>query len=159
MPSAKEKPTIRGLPRSLARAMESYADRLDVDVVINAYELAKDAHSGQRRASGDDFISHSVEVATILSEIGLETDSIVAALVHDVVEDTDIPLSSIEEKFGTSVATIVDGVTKISRMEFRSHTEKQVENYRKLLLSIVKDARVIVVKLSLIHISEPTRPY
>jgi guanosine-3',5'-bis(diphosphate) 3'-pyrophosphohydrolase len=148
MPSTKANPTIRGLPQPLARAVESHADRLDVDLVLSAYELAKNAHSGQRRASGDDFISHAVEVATILSEIGPETDSIVAALVHDVVEDTAVSLADIEEKFGTGIATIVDGVTKIGRIEFRSHTEKQVENYRKLLLSIVKDVRVIVVKLA-----------
>ena len=128
--------------------MEAYADRLDVEVVRDAYELAREAHSGQRRASGDDFVSHAVEVATILATLGLDTDSLVSGLVHDVVEDTSVSVSDIEERFGQNVATIVDGVTKIGRVEFRSNTEQQVENYRKLLLSMARDARVILVKLA-----------
>ena len=128
--------------------MESYADRLDVDVVRDAYELAKEAHAGQRRASGDEFVSHAVEVATILALLGLDTDSLVSGLVHDVVEDTTVSLADIDKRFGESVSTIVDGVTKIGRVEFRSHTEQQVETYRKLLLSMARDARVILVKLA-----------
>ena len=148
MPSATANPSIRGLPRPLARAMESYADRLDVDAVRDAYELAREAHSGQRRASGDKFVTHAVEVATILSLLGLDTDSLVSGLVHDVVEDTTVSLADIEKRFGKGVSTIVDGVTKIGRVEFRSHTEQQVENYRKLLFSMARDARVILVKLA-----------
>ena len=128
--------------------MESYADRLDVDAVRDAYELARAAHAGQRRASGDEFVTHAVEVATILSLLGLDTDSIVSGLVHDVVEDTTVSLADIDKRFGKSVSTIVGGVTKIGRVEFRSHTEQQVENYRKLLLSMARDARVILVKLA-----------
>ena len=148
MPTATATRTIRGLPRPLARAMESYADRLDIDAVRDAYELAREAHSGQRRASGDDFVSHAVEVATILALLGLDSDSLVSGLVHDVVEDTTVSLADIDKRFGKSVSTIVDGVTKIGRVEFRSHTEQQVENYRKLLLSMARDARVILVKLA-----------
>ena len=128
--------------------MEAYSDRLDVDVVRDAYNLAREAHSGQRRASGDDFVSHAVEVATILATFGLDTASLVSGLVHDVVEDTRVSVSDIEKRFGQNVATIVDGVTKISRVEFRSNSEQQVENYRKLLLSMARDARVILVKLA-----------
>ena len=128
--------------------MEAYADRLDVDVVRDAYNLAREAHSGQRRASGDEFVSHAVEVATILATFGVDTDSLVSGLVHDVVEDTSVSVLDIEKRFGRNVATIVDGVTKISRVEFRSNTEQQVENYRKLLLSMARDARVILVKLA-----------
>ena len=128
--------------------MESYADRLDVDTVRDAYELAKEAHAGQRRASGDHFVSHAVEVATILALLGLDTDSLVSGLVHDVVEDTAVSLADIDKRFGHSVSTIVDGVTKIGRVEFRSHTEQQVETFRKLLLSMARDARVILVKLA-----------
>ena len=128
--------------------MESYADRLDVDAVRDAYELAKEAHAGQRRASGDEFVSHAVEVATILALLGLDTDSLVSGLVHDVVEDTTVSLADIDKRFGESVSTIVDGVTKIGRVEFRSHTEQQVNTYRKLLLSMARDARVILVKLA-----------
>ncbi len=148
MATATATATIRGLPRPLARAMEAYSDRLDVDVVRDAYDLAREAHSGQRRASGDEFVSHAVEVATILATFGLDTDSLVSGLVHDVVEDTSVSVSDIEKRFGQNVATIVDGVTKIGRVEFRSHTEQQVDNYRKLLLSMARDARVILVKLA-----------
>ena len=140
--------TIRDLPRPLARAMERYADRLDVDRVKEAYQLAVEAHAGQKRASGEEFVSHVVEVATLLAQFKLDTSSLVAALVHDVVEDTPITLTEIEERFGFEVGQIVDGVTKIGRVEFRSHTEQQVENYRKLLLSMAQDARVILIKLA-----------
>ncbi len=140
--------TIRGLPRPLARAMEAYADRLDVDAVRAAYELAAEAHSDQRRASGEPYINHAVEVATILAELQLDTGTVVSALVHDVVEDTVVSLQGIREVFGDEVAAIVDGVTKIGKVRFRSSTERQVENYRKLLLSMAQDARVILVKLA-----------
>jgi len=128
--------------------MEAYSDRLDVDAVRDAYDLAREAHAGQRRASGDEFVSHAVEVATILATFGLDTDSLVSGLVHDVVEDTSVSVVDIEKRFGPNVATIVDGVTKIGRVEFPSNTEQQVENYRKLLLSMARDARVILVKLA-----------
>jgi GTP pyrophosphokinase len=141
-------PTIRGLPRPLARALEAYADRLDVDAIVDAYELAMQAHAGQRRASGEEYVTHVVDVATILAQLRLDSASIVAALVHDVVEDTEVTLADLEKRFGRQVSTIVDGVTKIGRMRFRSHTEHQVENYRKLLLSMAQDARVILVKLA-----------
>ncbi|MFC1660096.1 RelA/SpoT family protein [Gemmatimonadota bacterium] len=140
--------TIRGIPRPLARAMERYAERLDVDRVRDAYELALEAHAGQKRASGEDYVTHVVEVATLLAQFKLDTASLVAALVHDVVEDTTFNLTDVEERFGFEVGQIVDGVTKIGRVEFRSHTEQQVENYRKLLLSMAQDARVILIKLA-----------
>jgi GTP pyrophosphokinase len=140
--------TIRDLPRPLARAMERYADRLDVDRVKEAYHMALEAHAGQKRASGENFVNHVVEVATLLAQFKLDTSSLVAALVHDVVEDTPITLTEVEERFGFEVGQIVDGVTKIGRVEFRSHTEQQVENYRKLLLSMAQDARVILIKLA-----------
>ncbi len=147
-PAGSSTPTIRGLPRPLARALEEYADRLDVDVIKHAYELARDAHAGQKRASGEDYVSHAVDVATILARLRLDTASIVAGLIHDVVEDTALTLEEIEERFGEQVALIVDGVTKIGKVQFRSHTEHQVENYRKLLLSMAEDARVILIKLA-----------
>ena len=148
MATATATKTIRGLPRPLARAMEAYSDRLDVDAVRDAYNLAREAHAGQRRASGDEFVSHAVEVATILATFGLDTESLVSGLVHDGVEDTSVSVVDIEKRFGQNVATIVDGVTKIGRVEFPSNTEAQVENYRKLLLSMARDARVILVKLA-----------
>ena len=148
----REKPrpptTIRGVPRPLARAMERYPERLDIDQIRSAYELAVEAHEGQKRASGEDYVVHVVEVATLLAQFKLDTASLVSALIHDVVEDTPITLTDIEEQFGFEVGQIVDGVTKIGRVEFVSHTEHQVENYRKLLLSMAQDARVILIKLA-----------
>ena len=140
--------TIQGLPRPLARAMEAYADRLDVELVRTAYDLAVEAHAGQTRASGESYVTHTVEVATILALLKLDTASLISGLIHDVVEDTSLSLGDIRDRFGAEVATIVDGVTKIGKVEFRSNTEAQVENYRKLLLSMSADARVILVKLA-----------
>jgi len=146
--AAQRTTTIRGFPRPLARAMEQYADRLDIDTIRAAYELADEAHAGQRRASGEPFINHAVEVATIVAELQLDTASVISALVHDVVEDTVVSIHGIREIFGEEVGAIVDGVTKIGKVRFRSSTERQVENYRKLLLSMAQDARVILVKLA-----------
>ena len=136
------------LPAPLARAMEEYADRLDVGQVNRAYRLAAEAHAGQRRASGARYVTHAVGVATILADLRLDSASITAGLIHDVVEDTAVDLTEVEAQFGTEVAGIVDGVTKIGRVRFRSNAERQVENYRKLLVSMVQDARVILIKLA-----------
>jgi GTP pyrophosphokinase len=121
---------------------------LDVDKIREAYEFAADAHAGQRRASGEDYVTHTVEVATILALLRLDTASIVTGLVHDTVEDTAISIGDLEARFGKEIATIVDGVTKLGRVQFSSATEQQVENYRKMLLSMAEDARVILVKLA-----------
>ena len=158
-------PTIRGLPRPLARALEAYADRLDVDAIRDAYELAAEAHAGQTRASGEEYVTHTIEVATLLAQLRLDTASIIVGLIHDVVEDTEISLADLEQRFGSEVATIVDGVTKLGKVQFQSATEQQVENYRKMLLSMAEDARVILVKLAdrvhnmrtLEHLSENKR--
>ena len=146
--AAERVPTIRGLPRPLARALEAYADRLDVDAIRAAWELAAKAHAGQFRASGEPFITHAVDVATILAALQLDTGTVVSALVHDVVEDTVVSLQEIRELCGEEVAAIVDGVTKIGKVRFQSNAAHQAENYRKLLLSMVKDVRVILVKLA-----------
>lgn len=148
-PQAEDGPvTIHGLPRPLARALEAYVARLDVDRIRQAYELAAEAHKDQTRASGAPYVDHCVEVATILAQLKADTATILAALTHDVVEDTAVGLVELEERFGREVASIVDGVTKIGKVPFRSHTERQAENYRKLLLSVAEDARVILVKLA-----------
>lgn len=146
--SSTPTPTIRGLPRKLARALEAYAERLDVDLIRQAYDLAREAHAGQKRASGEEYVNHTVEVATLLAQYKLDSASLAAALVHDVVEDTAVTLAELEERMGSEVAGIVDGVTKIGKVRFGSHTEHQVENYRKMLLSMAQDARVILIKLA-----------
>ena len=131
-----------------AQALAERKDRLDLPLIESALEFSTAAHRGQKRLSGEDFISHSVEVARILIDQHLDSVTIAAALLHDVAEDSDIPVDGIRESFGDEVAGIVDGLTKISSLTFRSSEEEQVENYRKLLLSIARDARVIIVKLA-----------
>jgi GTP pyrophosphokinase len=133
---------------TLAEALADRQDRLDIEAVRRAFEFSARAHRGQKRLSGDDYISHAVAVARILVELQMDTTTVIAALLHDVVEDADVAVDEIREAFGAEVAGIVDGLTKISTLTFRSSTEEQVENYRKLLLSIARDARVIIVKLA-----------
>jgi GTP pyrophosphokinase len=123
-------------------------DRLDVETVRRAFEFSAHAHRGQKRLSGEDYISHAVAVARILVDLQMDTTTVVAALLHDVVEDADVTVEEIRKDFGDEVAGIVDGLTKLGTLTFRSSTEEQVENYRKLLLSIARDARVIIVKLA-----------
>ncbi|MBI4521081.1 MAG: bifunctional (p)ppGpp synthetase/guanosine-3',5'-bis(diphosphate) 3'-pyrophosphohydrolase, partial [Gemmatimonadetes bacterium] len=139
---------LAALPPRLATALDPYAQRLDLEVIRRAYEFSAEAHAGQKRLSGERYVYHCVEVAAILAELHLDTASIAAGLIHDVVEDTPTTLAEVREAFGDVIAAIVDGVTKIGRVEFRSHTEQQVENYRKLLLSMAQDARVILIKLA-----------
>jgi GTP diphosphokinase / guanosine-3',5'-bis(diphosphate) 3'-diphosphatase len=136
------------LPPTLLDSLTEYADRLDFGLITRAYEFSKVAHQGQKRRSGEDYIVHCVDVAEILADLHLDTVTIVSALIHDVVEDTPATIDDVRETFGAEVATVVDGLTKISRVEFRTNTEQQVENYRKLLLSMAQDARVILIKLA-----------
>ncbi|MGH7629686.1 MAG: RelA/SpoT family protein [Gemmatimonadales bacterium] len=128
--------------------LERHADRLDLELIDRALKYSASAHRGQKRMSGEDFVSHSIAVALILAEQLLDSTSISAALLHDVVEDSDVRAEDIAREFGPEVAGIVDGLTKISTLTFRSTAEEQVENYRKLLLSIARDARVIIIKLA-----------
>jgi len=139
---------LAGLPHLLREAVEPNLRRLDIDLIARAYEFAAAQHAGQKRASGEAYIQHCIEVARILADLHLDTISIAAGLIHDTVEDTGASLELISEEFGEEVAVVVDGVTKIGKVEFRSTTEHQVENYRKLLLSMAQDARVILIKLA-----------
>jgi len=147
-PTLNRNNALDELPPRLRDAVESYADKLDVPLIVRAYRYSENAHRGQKRASGENYLLHCVEVAKILADLHLDVFSIAAGLIHDVVEDTDITLDDVRAEFGEDIATIVDGVTKIGKVEFRSTTEQQVENYRKLLLSMAQDARVITIKLA-----------
>jgi guanosine-3',5'-bis(diphosphate) 3'-pyrophosphohydrolase len=139
--------TLPDLAPDLRAVLERHADRLDLDLIDRALRFSASAHRGQKRMSGEDFVSHSIAVALILAEQLLDSTTIAAALLHDVVEDSDVRTEDIAKEFGGEIAGIVDGLTKISSLTFRSSAEEQVENYRKLLLSIAKDARVIIIKL------------
>ncbi|PYP56822.1 MAG: (p)ppGpp synthetase [Gemmatimonadetes bacterium] len=136
------------LAPELAKAVAAQRDRLDLEVLSRAYQISAQAHQGQKRMSGDDYVSHSVAVATILAEQQMDTTTIAAALLHDVVEDSDVTLELLRRDFGNEVADLVDGLTKIKALNFRSTAEEQAENYRKLLMSVARDARVIIIKLA-----------
>jgi GTP diphosphokinase / guanosine-3',5'-bis(diphosphate) 3'-diphosphatase len=123
-------------------------DRLDHDLLVRAYKFSDGAHAGQVRHSGEPYVSHCVEVARILAELQLDTTTVASGLLHDIVEDTDVTVEDVAREFGAEIAQIVDGLTKIASLPLSSREERQVENYRKLLLSIAKDARVILIKLA-----------
>jgi len=127
---------------------EALPERLDLELLARAYQFSERAHVGQKRLSGEIYVSHCVEVAKILADLQLDTVTVASGLIHDVVEDTDVTVPQIEAEFGAEIAQIVDGLTKIGHLPLNSSQERQVENYRKLLLSIAKDARVILIKLA-----------
>ena len=120
----------------------------NVELISKAYDLAREAHEGQKRASGEEYIIHPLNVAYILSDMHLDEAAISAALLHDVVEDTTFTIEEMQEKFGDEVAMLIDGVTKLGKIEYKSKEEQQLENYRKLFLAMAKDLRVILIKLA-----------
>lgn len=120
----------------------------DLELIDRAYNLALDAHGNQRRISGIPYILHPTSVACILVELGMDTQSIVAALLHDVVEDTSYTVSDIEKIFGKEIANLVDGVTKLGKIPYSSQEEQQAENLRKMLIAMAEDIRVIIIKLA-----------
>ncbi|AZR73091.1 (p)ppGpp synthetase [Anoxybacter fermentans] len=134
--------------QDLLEKIKSYTNDPDLDIVGRAYEFARKAHEGQFRDSGEPFFNHPVEVAEILAELELDVITIAAALLHDVVEDTDITIEQIEEEFGKEIALLVNGVTKLSQIAFKSREEHQAENLRKMFLAMAKDIRVILIKLA-----------
>ncbi|HDP69541.1 MAG TPA: bifunctional (p)ppGpp synthetase/guanosine-3',5'-bis(diphosphate) 3'-pyrophosphohydrolase [Actinobacteria bacterium] len=132
----------------LIEKIRGYEPEADLTLVKLAYTLAKKAHLDQYRKSGESYIFHPLGVANILAELDLDTTSIAAALLHDVVEDTDISLDNIREEFGKEVAELIDGLTKLDQIEFKSEEEQQAENLRKMILAMSKDIRVIFIKLA-----------
>ena len=121
--------------------------QIDINLVERAYTLAARSHNGQFRKSGEPFVDHPLHVASLLVELGLDTESVAAALLHDVVEDTEVSLPTIEKQFGNEIANLVDGITKLGRIPFSSVEEQQAENLRKLLLAMNQDIRVMLIKL------------
>ncbi|MBR5305721.1 MAG: bifunctional (p)ppGpp synthetase/guanosine-3',5'-bis(diphosphate) 3'-pyrophosphohydrolase [Oscillospiraceae bacterium] len=127
--------------------LEEHSKHLDLDTIERAYRLAEKMHEGQYRKTGEAYVEHPVAVAAIVHELGLDTTSIVAALLHDVVEDTDITLEEIEKDFGKETAHLVDGVTKLGKIALLTQEEEQAENLRKMLLAMSQDIRVMLIKL------------
>ena len=136
--------TIDDLMQAIKESGRSY----DTDRIMAAYQVAKEAHKDQRRRSGEPYISHPVAVAIILVGLGMDTETLVAALLHDVVEDTATTGESIEKQFGEDVALMVNGVTKLGQVPFSTREEQQAENVRKMLLAMAQDVRVIIIKLA-----------
>ena len=137
----------RGLKR-LIESLEAYMPAEQVEQVMRAYEFSATAHRGQTRLSGDPFISHPLAVAQILADMHMDSQAIAAAILHDVIEDTETPVSELEEQFGNEIATLVDGVSKLHQMHFTSRAEAQAESFRKMMLAMIEDIRVILVKLA-----------
>ena len=130
-----------------ARALQANPN-FNIEKLEKAYSLAFAAHEGQNRVSGEPYITHPLEVAYILADLELDCDTLTGALLHDVVEDTDHTLEDIKKEFGENVAIIVDGVTKLGKIQYTTAEEQQVENIRKMLLAMAKDVRVILIKLA-----------
>src|SRR5579871_1761405 len=132
----------------LSNKLRAYDPKADTGLIDAAYELAQQAHGSQVRDNGDPYITHPVAVADILAGYRLDTASIATGLLHDVIEDTPVKLPEIQTKFGGEIAGLVDGVTKLTRLELQSDRTKQAENFRKLVLAISRDIRVLLVKLA-----------
>lgn len=144
-------PAASALPadvRALEKRLKRYLKRDKIQNVRRAYRLGAQAHEGQTRKSGEPYITHPVAVAQILAEIGLDGEAIVAAILHDTIEDTHLTRAEIEAEFGADVADLVDGVTKLDKMQFRDRQEANAESFRKMVMAMARDLRVILIKLA-----------
>ena len=133
---------------SMMQAIARYAPSADLEVIQRAYAYADEKHKNQLRKSGEPYIIHPLAVAEIVAEIGLDTDAIAAALLHDCLEDTDASFEEISRLFGETVANLVEGVTKLTRVQYSTMEEQQMENLRKMFMAMSKDIRVILIKIS-----------
>ena len=132
----------------LERIIQGYLPAEKIELVRRAFVIARDAHEGQTRSSGEPYITHPVAVACIIAEMKLDHEAVMAALLHDVIEDTPYTEEQLANEFGSSVADIVQGVSKLDKLKFRTRQEAQVENFRKMILAMTKDSRVVLIKLA-----------
>ena len=150
--SAQVPPVIEQSPRflisDLCDVLEDYLDPEQVKKIYQAYLFSASAHEGQTRQSGEPYIYHPISVANVLAEMKMDAETIQAAMLHDVIEDTETAKEQIKIEFGENVAELVDGVSKLTHLEFDSKLEAQAENFRKMMLAMVKDVRVIIIKLA-----------
>ena len=144
LPGGRRSP---GISQLIAKA-EAYLPPDQVESIQDAYELANEAHKGQKRLTGEAYITHPVAVAGILADLHLDGQTVCAALLHDVIEDTPTAKDEILARFGREVAELVDGVSKLDKVQFKSRKEAQAESFRKMILAMVRDIRVIMVKLA-----------
>jgi guanosine-3',5'-bis(diphosphate) 3'-pyrophosphohydrolase len=133
---------------ALIKLVKARNSKVDTREIQRAYQFAAESHSGQKRLSGEDFIEHPVAVATIMADLGLDLTTLQAALLHDVVEDTQLTIEDISREFGDQVASIVDGLTKLDKIKFRSREQEQAENVRKMIIAMARDIRVLLIKLA-----------
>ncbi|MGQ0670330.1 MAG: RelA/SpoT family protein [Actinomycetota bacterium] len=133
---------------ALLRQVKGYNQKADVKAIQRAYQFAQASHEGQKRISGEDFIEHPLAVTQILADLSLDTTTLVAALLHDVVEDTEVSLDTLDAEFGPEVAKIVDGLTKLDTITFKNREQEQAENVRKMIVAMAGDIRVLLIKLA-----------
>ncbi len=143
-----EAPPQRESLEALLKTVRSHNGKADIKGIQKAAQYAEAAHAGQKRISGEDFVEHPIAVAQVLAELGLDTTTLEGALLHDVVEDTEISLGELEAEFGPEVAGIVDGLTKLQSIEFKSREQEQAENVRKMIVAMAGDIRVLLIKLA-----------
>src|SRR6202451_500576 len=144
LPGGRRTPGLK----ELIANVETYLPAEQVERIREAAEFGASAHKGQKRLSGEPFIAHPGAAAAILADLHLDPDNIIAAILHDVIEDTPTPKDQLAARFGADVAELVDGVTKLDQIKFKSREEAQAESFRKMLLAMVRDLRVILVKLA-----------
>ena len=133
---------------SLIKKINDNCINVDIDIIEKAYNFASEAHKSQKRESGEPYIIHPIDVAEILAELGMDTNTIAAGLLHDVLEDTDCTYKEMSDMFNEEIASLVNGVTKLGKIEYKSKQEQQADNVRKMLLAMAKDIRVIIIKLA-----------
>jgi len=146
--AATDAPDLAGLRDQLLATVRGHYPQADLEPLGQAFDLAVEAHEGQRRATGEPYVTHPVASAQITAELGIDPIAVTAALLHDVPEDTEFGLTDIEDRFGAEVARLVDGVTKLSKFSTHSHEQQQAENIRKMLLAMAEDIRVVLIKLA-----------
>ena len=134
--------------QKLLDAINENCHNVDIDLIKKAYYFAEEAHKEQKRISGEPYIQHPIDVACILAELGMDTSTIAAGLLHDVIEDTDCSYEEMAKIFNEEIANLVDGVTKLGKIEYKTREEQQADNVRKMLLAMAKDIRVIIIKLA-----------
>jgi len=132
--------------KKLTQKVKSYNPQVDLKLLQRAYDIAKQNHKDQYRKSGEPFIVHPLEVSSILADMEMDQTSIIAALLHDLVEDTELTLAKIEKEFGSKTANIINGVTKLDKIVFHTKEQRQVENLRKMIIAMSEDVRIILVK-------------
>jgi GTP pyrophosphokinase len=141
-------PDLGALKKQLLASVREHYPQADLEPIERAFDLAVEAHDGQRRATGEPYVTHPIASAQITAELGIDPVAVTAAILHDVPEDTEYGLTDIEDRFGPEVARLVDGVTKLSRFSTHSHEQQQAENIRKMLLAMAEDIRVVLIKLA-----------